>query len=325
METIPVGLLLLEQPAYEVWDREWVALSTRERLPRALSDSIVKVAEDELARLSGGLDRGAVTEAVENALDELKGLQSGRIPDYEDEWVALFYMTWFQPAQINLAYSMINTMVNGRAPEKAAMTDKGGLHVVDFGCGALAMQFAVAFAAADALQMGERVASIRICSMDASQAMVDIGSKVWERFKIEVKGSTELAILNEACEALKPTRTVTFWHSVPTRGEDSWLSALHTFYATNVESVKDWLARIANRTKPDVGFITSHGSGRGHELIRTVSPFENGDFSDIVTAFDGELEGITRWRRNLDCPHDYLKRRVKWEWRPASTLIYTKR
>ena len=290
---------------------------------RALSDAIVTVAEDELARLSPGLDEDKRAKAIESALKGLKSLQSGRMPDYENEWVALFYITWYQPAQINLAYSMINTMAKRRDPEDAVLTDSGKLHVVDFGCGALAMQFAVALAAADALQKGDRLASIRIDSMDTSQAMIHIGHKVWEHFKMEVRKSAELASLNEALEVVRPTTSVRLSHAAPTRGAESWLSALHTVYPTNVESVKDWLAKIVSRTKPDVGFITTHGSSE-RQLVRTVSPFMNGDSSDVIPEFEGELRGITKWRRDLGHQHNYLKGRVTWEWRPAASLIYTR-
>ena len=291
----------------------------------ALSNAIVKVADKELARLSG-LDETEEAKAIGDALEVLGGLQSGQMPNYENEWVALFYITWYQPGQINLAYSMINSMAKRRGSENVFLTDAGKLHVVDFGCGALAMQFAVAFAAADALQRGESATSIRICSMDTSQSMVNIGSKVWEQFKIEVSGSAELAILNEACEVLEPTITVDFSHTAPNPREDSWLSAFHTVYSTNVKDVKDRLATIANRTKPDVGFITTHSSSKGHELIRTVSPFENGNLSDVVPESEGELEGTTQWRRNLRTTlhHPFLENPVEWKWNKAASLIYTK-
>lgn len=46
---------------------------------------------------------------------------------------------------------MITELVNA----KGDFTGTGKLHVVDFGCGALAMQFGVALAAADAIRDGQ--------------------------------------------------------------------------------------------------------------------------------------------------------------------------
>ena len=288
----------------------------------ALSDSIVKVAHDELARLSSGLDTGKVTEVIENALDELRGLQLGRIPDYEDEWVALFYITWFQQSQINLAYSMIKAMARLRDPVNADLTDTRKLRVIDFGCGALAMQFAVALAVAYSLQPVQHGMSIEVDSMDDSQAMRRAGQKIWRQFKREVKENAELATLSRVCEDMKCRTGRTYSARKP--GEEIWLSAIHVVYESNKCQVEEQLAQIADRVHPDVGLLTTHDSLEGRELIKAVSPFPRATFVDINPEFDGELTEITKWRQDLGQHHSYLRGRVTWEWRPASTLMYTK-
>lgn len=119
---------------------------------KALDKAITKVVCDEFNRISKNLSDVETAQKVEYALDQLSKLQRGVMPKY-DEWVALFYASWYQPAQINLAYSMITDMVKEICD--GALTSTGKLYVYDFGCGALAMQFGVALAAADALRNGQ--------------------------------------------------------------------------------------------------------------------------------------------------------------------------
>ena len=149
----------------------------QEAFAKALDNAIAKAAKAEFSRLATKLngDKVKVARAVGNALRELERLQSGNQPRYNDEWLALLYSTWYQPYHINLAYSMIKAMTMQRDSEGAVLTPTGKLHVVDFGCGTLAMQFGIALAAANALQKGQCLTAIRIDLIDSSRAMIDMG------------------------------------------------------------------------------------------------------------------------------------------------------
>ncbi len=134
-----------------------------------------EVASEKYKRLSEELSLIAMPRITDCALTlrQLKGLQSGVMPNY-DQWVAPFYLSWYQPGQINLAYSMITAIANA----KGVFTETGKLHVVDFGSGVLAMQFEVALAAADAIRDEQTIDEILIDSLDSITAMINIGMKL---------------------------------------------------------------------------------------------------------------------------------------------------
>lgn len=111
----------------------------------ALDNAIKEVAREEYARLSKGLLPIKVSKCGEYALKELDKLKFGAVFKY-NKWGASFYISWHQPGRINLAYSMIADMVGDKSD---VLTNAGKLHVVDFGCGALAMQFGIDLNAAD--------------------------------------------------------------------------------------------------------------------------------------------------------------------------------
>ena len=151
----------------------------------AIDSAIQTVGDAEYQRLSQGLSLYERKSKIQFALNSLDLLRSGNQPDYSNEWVALFYVLWYQPKQINLAYGLINEMLNRRNGNAFTLNRNGVLRIIDFGCGALATQFAVALFAAEAIDTGPSFQEIMIDSFDINQPMIDIGRRVWEQFKSE--------------------------------------------------------------------------------------------------------------------------------------------
>ena len=118
----------------------------RQAMAEAVDRAITKVAMEELYRMgeSTFLPEELPHLRVHPALQSLDGLRQGNPPDYDDPMVALLYLTWYQPKQINLAYTIIKKLLEIKGSDRLVLSDSGRLHVVDFGCGSLAMQFAVA-------------------------------------------------------------------------------------------------------------------------------------------------------------------------------------
>ena len=253
------------------------------------------------------------------------------MPDY-NEWDTLLYH-WYQPSQINLAYSTIKS--------KTMVSDK--LRIVDFGCGALAIQFGVALRAADALEQMQPLSEVRIDSLDTSRAMVRMGQKIWEQFKIEAKKDSSLRHVSLACEIMNPHITLltdrsmtqvdnnTVWANA--WQSECWVSALHTIYEGNKDNVQRWLSFIVDKLNPDLCFATTHSSNS--TLLSEVWGFM--DYNEyhylftppIEPQFKGALPEITQWRSKLNSAlkinHNYLNNNVTWEWPNAASIIHTKK
>ena len=162
----------------------------------ALDQSTAAVAEAEFERLSDGMSKGDVAANIRHGLAELEKLQSGRSPDYDNRWVALFYLTWYQPGQIGLCRQLIKRLPQIARPQR----DNPRLHVVDFGCGALAMQLAIAWAAADVPAHRRFRESIWIDSYDIAYNMVRLGHDLWEAFRHRVEDKEDLFDLRRVVE-----------------------------------------------------------------------------------------------------------------------------
>ncbi|MYA62800.1 MAG: hypothetical protein F4X94_09540 [Dehalococcoidia bacterium] len=134
----------------------------QQEVTKALSNAIVEEAQREFERLSAGMGTRDIAYSVENALRELRRLSSSEMPQYDDRWVALFYLTWYQPRQINTVYRMLR----GYLIREDIVGSE--LLIVDFGCGALATQFGVALAFADLAQLRKPIPRINILLMDSS-------------------------------------------------------------------------------------------------------------------------------------------------------------
>lgn len=304
---------------------------TEQAVAKALDETIAAVAESELMRLSNGLSQFQVAMKVENALKELEKLQDGEIPNYSDEWVALFYLTWYQSSHINLTYSIIKE-------SRVFLNDR--LHVVDFGCGALAMQFGLTLAAVDAMEQDQLLTEIRIDSIDTSESMINIGRNVWEQFTQEVDSKPNLAHVRQAYEILD-TRT----HSsvdVPVWGDGCLVSAIHAVYKKNLPQVQKALNYLVNRHEPSMWFATTHQYNTG--LLWNLWNSNNGVYrrqiiqSDKHATLDGICGSTSEWRRMLrsrisNVPNvtkkkngypirEYLSNDVRWSRPGAAVLRY---
>ena len=145
---------------------------------KALDTAIVSAADEHFNSLIAGLDDQEIVDNIHLALRSLERLQRGLMPDY-DAWDALFYSLWYQPGHINLAYTLSQLIPHGNNPLRNGI---GSLQVVDFGCGALAMQFGLALAAADALEEHQKLPQVAVVSEDDSEAMKEIGWSIWHNF-----------------------------------------------------------------------------------------------------------------------------------------------
>ena len=86
----------------------------------ALDNAIADAGRVEFRRLAQGLTPQQISITVAYALDQLRRLARGEMPNY-NEWVTLFYGLWYHPKHVNLAYRMIDVMAKGRNPQNPVL------------------------------------------------------------------------------------------------------------------------------------------------------------------------------------------------------------
>ena len=154
-------------------------------IEESLDRAIAKTAYAEFTRLQKGLNSEEVAGNIHTALVELSKLRSLEMPDYCNQWVPIFYTTWYQPSQVNLAYSLIREVM-GRQEGSLTRNADGNLYVVDFGCGALATQIGLTLAVAYALKKGQNINRVEVYGLDSSQPMIDMGGRLWGEWGKEI-------------------------------------------------------------------------------------------------------------------------------------------
>ena len=213
------------------------------RVREALDQAISEVVEAEYGRLADGMTQEDRIESVDSGLKSLTRLQQGIPPDYGSEWVALFYLCWYQPRQIHLAYAALRGVLEqSRLP----------MHVIDYGCGALAVQVALAMIVAEDEEALD--AGLAVYGVDPDLAMVGIGKKLWRQF-LEVVGARidedpfflrlRLAVesIGEVCschtsfcDALECQQA-----GRASASDGCWITAVHAQYPSNRTELKDVL------------------------------------------------------------------------------------
>ena len=232
--------------------------------------------------------------------------------------------------QIRIALFLIEEQKKIRNNNSLLGCNSQSLHVIDFGCGTLAMKFAVAWEVAVALEKGEQISSIKMDALDANPAMVRLGTSLWEQFKIEIKDNLSLGQLFNAVNMLESQNTISDNSDMP--ATEIWLSAIHAVYSNNTQQVKAQLANLHRISSPDIGFLSGRYHTRQSSLFQKVSPFANPQYKfssrKITSKSHTQLPNITAWRRRLNTQispkHNFLSNPVTSRFSDALGWIYTK-
>ena len=298
-----------------------------------------------------------VVESVEKSLRSLGRLATGKMPNKMpnyDKWDALFYPAWYHSKQTNIVCSVLRCLrENGvdLGNEKLWNGDIFGIadgraRFIDFGCGSLAMQFAIAIAAADSISQGRVLREIRIDSYDPNPEMFEVGKEIWREFVHCMKCRYPRHPICKVFDLIQ-CETHDKLDTLPEATDAPYfLSAIHAVY--EVSPVKNDLASLVAKYDP-VGFLfTTHVSSR--HLLRSMSPISEGaiyakkSILNPKPRFNRKLDALTRWRRSLcdsllDEPklppdtgidtrfvRNLLKNLpVEWQYRDPKIVLYMRR
>ncbi len=264
---------------------------------RALDIAIARVAEAEYTRLSEGMSPDECAKRAADALWSLYGLSHGTPPEY-NEWDSLFYLTWYQPRQINLALATIAQ----RYRESSAP-----LHVIDIGCGAFAtpIAMAIAVAASDTLRSD---IPVEVYGIDPSEPMRSIGHRLWRELLTIARETPELSRLKYGMQRTRGTTYSSLadyyksghaHEAGHTPSPSCWLTAIHAVYASNVHLLQQDVQNIRNISNPVYEAITCHRVGLPHAQSLCRPEAKVAVFRRDRFYFDGYLHHTTDWRGQL--------------------------
>ena len=253
----------------------------------ALEQSIFTVAEREFGLLTKGLNRSQVSQRVSQAsrsLDELRFLRS---PNYNDKFVALFYLAQYQMAHINMAYSAIRAIRELRKSDTLLLENSNALRIVDFGCGSLAVKLGATLALADALDKGENICDLRIDSIDECSNMIEVGEKLWNQFVTYIGDKLRNDSLYTACEIVGRDSLCCTDHTavMPVNYAENWLIALHTIYRSNAPEVSNALRSLYETVKPVAGLLSCYHHQNPNRsntpIAKRIFPFPRKDLRSV--------------------------------------------
>lgn len=291
--------------------------------------------------------------SVEKSLRSLDRLKQGDMPDYND-WDALFYLTWYQPRQINLVYSMLKGLKIDGTDRNILGADRYKIRVIDFGCGCLATNIAVAVAAADMAAQDCHVPVIEIDNIDKSPAMILVGERIWELIQHKMRFPAKHPTRKHPICSVFDRVTYKTHSSLSSLGEPSpdthcYVTAIHCAYEQSHLLLRRNLQDLVSRFNPTGLFLTTHLSKS--DVLEKVTPRRQmvGQHYDIlyngpiVSSFSGEASKITKWRRALfenhlrpsvsnspdgvdyDYIRKYLRNPVQWDSNDSEVLMYIHR
>ncbi len=224
------------------------------------------------------------------ALRSLERLRSGGKPEY-DEWAAIFYALWYQPGQINLAYTLAMSLLEEMRDKESFLRLDDGWHlqVDDLGCGTWAMQFGLTLAIASLKHPSQALPAVTMNHEDESPSMKAMGEMIWREYLANSQGDVA-----QACRAVKkqPPDGIGF-------RQESWLTALHTFYEEDDEFRKVGFPREVERTVPDSILVTTQGKSAGYLPPIPDGYRHHGTQNDLEISGDGGFVEIDELRSRI--------------------------
>ena len=310
-----------------------IPLSEQTKIKRVLDQAIATVAEQEFNRLCNNLSEARVAERVKKAIESMGNLRSGDQPEYS-EWDALFYVTWYQPRQINVALTILRQLYEITRNENQSIEQP--LHIIDVGCGALAAQFAIAILLA---YFRSNDAKVFIKGIDPSIPMKEIGRELWSEFCSIVAKEKDI-YQSDLSQIYNLTKNNLFYSLESYDGSEDismrtnpankyWLMAVHTIYESNKQCIKKTLQNIRRKLVPDLIMVTAHEEKRNMLEFVVGNESEKLDFHSLLLK--GELPKTTEWRQRLiqrlpedilKCVRGLLKKPVQWNPSNCKTSFY---
>lgn len=266
----------------------------------ALDTAIAKVAAAEYYRLSAGIPVEEVAEQVDQAMASFLNLGRGISPEYDD-WDALFYLTWYQPRQVNLALTLAWPFRTQPQP----------LHIIDVGCGSLAMQVAMVIAIAQC-GLPEEDIYIELHGIDPSEAMTRIGRLLLHAFYDVVRSDPVLSrsrlgmAYERTQEQMGVFRSLAMYYRSGRAHEggiypspNCWLTALHAVYASNRAEIADAFRFIRKQSDPAYEVVTCHNVG--YASAQQICRSDASEFKLLKDrfTFSGHLPRTTSLRQQL--------------------------
>ncbi len=258
-------------------------------------------------------------------------------PDYADDVTAAAYLFTYQASHIGLAWAMIGDMAQNRLNSNLLLTDSGKLHVIDFGCGALAMQFGVALAVAEAIENGEQIDTVIIDGIDTSKQMQEMGMSVWQEFSKAVDSGLRLEALSRACRLIEYKCHDNYRSVRQIPDAEVWLSAMHAVYQNNKNEIQRAFGHFRKNATPTAIFATCWGTEHNTanvEIVRSAWPNRASEFQsrEIYLPVGGQYPISFPFDTTEPSAHNMS--RIAYErgvssrprdlfWRPSDTAILT--
>ena len=280
---------------------------------RVLDRAIADVAREEYQRLTEGMRPEDREKFVGGALDDLNNkLGRGMSPNYKSEWIALFYLTWYQLRQVHLAYTVLRYLLDNLKQEPPRQ-------VIDFGCGSGAVQIALSILLAE----NSAWQNVAVHGIDSSEPMMRIGRDLWRKFRKRIVNESDrsggvhfagklrrtLYLMSSSCSydtsykasaALPATREAT-------SSGDCWLTAIHASYQSNRKDMEAVFGRIRKEHEPVIELVTFFDRYDPRLFFERLGFMKKmKPRSDLKVNSSTE---ITRWRKEL---REELKNLSNW-------------
>ncbi len=281
----------------------------------------------ELARLQRTMNERAVGTSIERGINEFVKLKKGEKPNYRLPMVPLLHASWYHLAHVNFCIKTVSDLI------KEPVHSGESVGILDFGCGTMPLQWAVAVAVADMVKDQMQIPNIYVVNTDKSDKMSSLGCDMWAELK-ELVQNNENGELRRLAGVMQKMETSVLNPAgnlsavLPSNQKLHLVAAIHAIY-DNVDVLRQKHIEkiIKGFPTPSIWFTTNKRAGE--KLLKTDRASKRFNLGDMKLTWPGRVaKDLTSFRQNALLPlcgqnagslaKKFLKREVKWN--PANPI-----
>lgn len=296
-------------------------------LPTILEKAVLNSCRRELMRLQQEKRKNTLISSIEAALRELGKLKEGKKPIYRFSMVPLLHASWYHLAHVNFCIKTVSDLI------KEPVHSGESVGILDFGCGTMPLQWAVAVAVADMVKDQMQIPDIHVVNIDESEKMSNLGCDMWTELKnlVQSDKNNELRPLAGVMQKMKMpvlNSTGSLSAVLPSGQKLHLVTAIHAVYE-NVDVLRQKHIEkiIEGFPIPPIWFTTNErAGGKMLETDRMSKKFQPGD---MKLTWPGRVaKDLTSFRQDTllhfcgqnadNLTEKFLKGEVTWQ--PANPV-----
>jgi len=210
--------------------------------------------------------------AAETEIDKLRPARGRRDrgkPDYDVSGAPVVYAERYQLSQMNLCYSLFRS--SAEMPDRCSLEgiipsipQGSEIRILDFGCGTMALQWAVAWVVDELIKKNISVPNVKVFCSDSSRRMIETGKRLWRELDECVRSEGDESMQNAM---KKVSNSVICKKEIDPKLGFNLITGIHLVSFEKYRDELDNFSQVVYQCNPEYAILTTTKGNEKHRFI----------------------------------------------------------